>query len=207
MGLHPKSCHYDEAYLDPNRTLVQSNPLVTDLWGIPSDRTVLDYVWNEQERTFPTIRSLLPPRDSLSSSLKRVFKCTFIRRLYTISVKHALETRGYIYIISLGDCHIGFTAKVLPFNNPQTEARKTIPHYRILLETDSSYMPVSLHHGSNTPAYLGDIARIDVHHRSLSMEDLFALTVASYLTSNTYQMVFWRYPLTLFMVIKVCNEI
>ena len=37
-----------------------------------------------------------------------------------------------------------------PFNDPQTEARRTIPHYRILLETDSSYMPVSLHHGTNT---------------------------------------------------------
>ena len=48
------------------------------------------------------------------------------------------------------NCHIGFTAKVSPFNDPQTEARRTIPHYRILLETDSSYMPVSLHHGTNT---------------------------------------------------------
>ena len=51
-----------------------------------------------------------------------------------------------------------------PFNNPQTEAWTAIPHYRILLETDSPYMPVSLHHGTNTPAYLGDIARIDAHH-------------------------------------------
>ena len=103
MGLYPKSCYYDEAYLDPVRTLVQSNPLVTALWGIPSDRTVLDYVWDEQERTFPTISSLLPPRDSLSSSPERVFKGTFIRRPYNISVKHAPGTRGYIYIVSLGD--------------------------------------------------------------------------------------------------------
>ena len=93
------------------------------------------------------------------------------------------------------NCHIGFTAKVSPFNDPQTEARRTIPHYRILLETDSSYMPVSLHHGTNTPAYLGDIARIDAHHRHLSMEDLFALTVASDLTSNPYQIAFWRFGL------------
>ena len=103
MGLYPKICHYDEAYLDPVRTLVQSNPLVTALQGIPSDRTVLDYVWDEQERTFPTISSLLPSRDSLSSSPERVFKGTFIRRHYNISVKHAPGTRGYIYIVSLGD--------------------------------------------------------------------------------------------------------
>ena len=97
MGLYPKSFHYDEAYLDPVRTLVQSNPLVTTLWGIPSDRTVLDYVWDEQERTFPTISSLLPPRDSLSSLPERVFKDTFIRRPYFISVKHAPETRGLFH--------------------------------------------------------------------------------------------------------------
>ena len=103
MGLYPKRFHYDEAYLDPVRTLVQSNPLVTALWGIPSDCTVLDYVWYVQERTFPTISSLLPPRDSLSSSPERVFKGTFIRRPYFISVKHAPGTRGYIYIVSLGD--------------------------------------------------------------------------------------------------------
>ena len=103
MGFYPKSGHYGEAYLDPVRTLVQSNPLVTALWGIPFDRTVLDYVWDEQERTFPTISSLLPPRDSLSSLPERVFKGTFIRRPYILSVKHAPGTRGYIYIVTLGD--------------------------------------------------------------------------------------------------------
>ena len=76
---------------------------VTALWGILSDRTVLEYVWGEQERTFPTISSLLPPRDSLSSSPERVFKVTFIRRPYFIPVKHAPGTRGYIFIVSLGD--------------------------------------------------------------------------------------------------------
>ena len=34
---------------------------------------------------------------------------------------------------------------------------------------------------------------VDAHHRRLSMEDLFALTVASDLTSNPYQIVFWRF--------------
>ena len=103
MGLYPKSCHYDEVYLDPVRTLVQSNPLVTAFWGFQFDRTVLDYVWDEQERTFPTISSLLPPRESLSSSPERVFKGTLIGRPYNISVKHAPGTGGYIYSVSLGD--------------------------------------------------------------------------------------------------------
>ena len=103
MGLYPKSSHYGEAYQDPVRTLVQSNPLVTALWGIPFDRTVLDYVWDEQERTFPTMSSLLPTRESLSSSPERVFKGTLIIRPYNISVKHAPGTRGYIYIVSMVD--------------------------------------------------------------------------------------------------------
>ena len=52
---------------------------------------------------FPKISSLLPPGGSLGSSPEGVFKGTFIRRPYNISVKHAPGTRGYIYIVSLGD--------------------------------------------------------------------------------------------------------
>ena len=70
------------------------------------------------------------------------------------------------------------------------EALRAIPHYRIQLETDSPYMPLSMHHGTNTPAYLGDIACMDAHHRRLSMEELLALSVASDLTSNLYHIVF-----------------
>ena len=103
VGLHPKSFNHDDAYLDQVRTLVQSNPLVAALGEIGLDRTVPDYLWDEQERTFPTISSLLPPRDSLSSSPERVFKGTFIIRPYNISVKHAPGTRGYIYIVSMVD--------------------------------------------------------------------------------------------------------
>ena len=77
------------------------------------------------------------------------------------------------------NCHIGFTAKVSPFNDPQTEVLRAIPNDRILLETDSPYMPMSLHHGTNTPAYLSDIARMVSHHRCLSLEELLALTVAN----------------------------
>ena len=103
MGLYSKSSYYDERYLDQVRKLAQSNPLATALWGIPSNRFVVDYVWDEQEKTFPTIGSLLPPRDSLSSSPERVFKGKFIRRPYNISVMHSPGTRGYIYIVSLED--------------------------------------------------------------------------------------------------------
>ena len=206
MGLYPKICHYDEAYLDPVRTLVQSNPLVTALWGIPSDGTVLDYVWDEQERTFPTISSLLPPRESLSSSPERVFKGTLIRRPYNISVKHAPGTRGYIYNVSLEDTLVlkinwsNFRTAILglqPKRRPSTIHKQKRREPSLITEScwkQTLHMSVSLHHVTNTPAYLGDIARIDAHHRRLSMEELLPLTVASHLTSNPYQIVFLRLP-------------
>ena len=61
VGLHPKSFNHDDAYLDQVRTLVQSNPLVAALGEIGLDRTVPDYLWDEQERTFQRLLTFCHP--------------------------------------------------------------------------------------------------------------------------------------------------
>ena len=118
-----------------------------------------------------------------------------------MSVKHAPWTRGYIYIVSLGDalmwkidflnCHFGFTAKVSSFNNPQIEALRAFPYDRILLETDSPYMPVNRHHRTNIPAYLDDIARMVAHWRSCRLSQW---PMASESTNNPNLIVCWGLP-------------
>ena len=195
VGLHPKSFNHDEAYLDQVRTLVQSNPLVAALGEIGLDRTVPDYLWDEQERTFQRLLTFCHPEkvlvlhlrgyskvhssDVLNTGLQYVWKaCSRDQRIHLqcftgrrVDVEDWLE--------DFPNCHFGFTAKVSLFNDPQIEGLRTVPNDRILLETDSPYMPVSRHHGTNTPAYLGDIARMVAHHRFLSWEELLDITATN----------------------------
>ena len=56
------------------------------------------------------------------------------------------------------DCHFGFTGKMARFRKEQREALKSIPLDRILVETDSPYLPVLPGQRINTPAYIGDVA-------------------------------------------------
>ena len=56
------------------------------------------------------------------------------------------------------DCHFGFTVKMARFRKPQREALKSIPLNRILVETDSPYLPVLPEQKISTPAYIWDVA-------------------------------------------------
>ena len=165
------------------------------LGEIGLDRTVPDYLWDEQERTFQRLLTFCHPEkvlvlhlrgyskvhssDVLNTGLQYVRKaCSRDQRIHSycftgrrIDVENWLE--------KFPNCHIGYTAKVSPFNNPQTEVLRAILNDRFLLETNSPYMPVGLHHGTDTPAYLGGVARVVAHHRCLSLEELLALTVAN----------------------------
>ena len=195
VGLHPKSFNHDDAYLDQVRTLVQSNPLVAALGEIGLDRTVPDYLWDEQERTFQRLLTFCHPdkvlvlhlrgysevhsSDVLNTGLQYVRKaCSRDQKIHLhcftgrrVDVENWLE--------DFPNCHFGFTAKVSSFNDPQLEGLRSVPNDRILLETDSPYMPVSRHHRTNTPAYLGDIARMVAHHRFLSWEELLDITTTN----------------------------
>ena len=55
------------------------------------------------------------------------------------------------------NCYFGFTARASTFNHFQLEGLRSVTHDRILVETDSPYMPVE---GKNhAPAYIGDVAQ------------------------------------------------
>ena len=143
VGLHPKSFNHDEAYLDQVRTLVQSNPLVAALGEIGLDRSVPDYLWDEQERTFQRLLTFCHPEkvlvlhlrgyskvhssDVLNTGLQYVRKaCSRDQRIHLhcftgrrVDVENWLE--------DFPNCHFGFTAKVSSFNDPQIEGLRAVP--------------------------------------------------------------------------------
>ena len=126
VGLHPKSFNYDEAYLDQVRTLVQSNPLVAALGEISLDRTVPDFLWDEQERTFQRLLTFCHPEkvlvlhlrgyskvhssDVLNTGLQYVRKaCSRDKRIHL----HCFTGRRIDVENWLGDfpnCYFGFSA-------------------------------------------------------------------------------------------------
>ena len=158
VGLQPKSFNHDETYLDQVSTLVQSNSLVAALGKIGLDRTVPDYLLDEQERTFQRLLTFCHPKkflvlhlrgypkvhssDVLNTGLQYVQKaCSRDQRIHL----HCFTGRRVDledWLEDFPNCHFGFTAKVLSFNDPQIEILRAVPNNRILLETDSPYMPV-----------------------------------------------------------------
>ena len=72
--------------------------------------------------------------------------------------------------------YFGFTARVTSFNWEQWEGLRAIPLNRLLIETDSPYMPVNR---VNTPAYIGDIAEVVAQVRGIETRELLAATVTN----------------------------
>ena len=73
--------------------------------------------------------------------------------------------------------YFGFTARVTSFNWEQREGLRAVPLNRLLLETDSPYMPVDRDNRVNIPAYIGDVAEVVAQVRGMEMRELLAVTV------------------------------
>ena len=56
------------------------------------------------------------------------------------------------------DCYFGATGKTANLNQDQQAALRSIPLDRLLLETDSPYLPMMKGLETTTPAYLGEVA-------------------------------------------------
>ena len=70
------------------------------------------------------------------------------------------------------NCYFGFTARASTFNHFHLEGLRSVTHDRILVETDSPYMPVEGENHANTPAYIGDVAQLIARLRGVPVEDL-----------------------------------
>ena len=81
--------------------------------------------------------------------------------------------------------YFGFTARVTSFNQEQRDGVRAVPEDRILLETDSPYMPTHRNVRVNTPAYIGDVAESVALIRGVPWRELLVTTVTN--GQNLYQ--------------------
>ena len=75
------------------------------------------------------------------------------------------------------NCYFGFTGKVSSFSSEQLFGLQSVPADRLLIETDSPYMPVHSRLKTNTPAHIGDVAQLVARAREVAVEDVLAVTL------------------------------
>ena len=75
--------------------------------------------------------------------------------------------------------YFGFTAPVTSFNQEQRDGLRAVPEDRILLETDSPYMPTHRNVRVNTPAYIGDVAESVAQIQGVPWRELLVTTVTN----------------------------
>lgn len=195
VGLHPKKVpNCSEAYLEQIKTLLHSNPLVVALGEIGLDRTVPDYLWDDQDLVFRRMLTFCHPdkvlvlhlrgsstihsSDVVMAALQYVRKaCSQDQKIHLhCFTGQASDVESWTE--DFPNCYFGFTTRVTSFNGRQQEAVRVVPWNRLLIETDSPYMPGSGNE-VNTPAYLGDVARAVAQCRGISIEELLAVTTTN----------------------------
>ena len=196
VGLHPKKVSQcTPGYLSNLKTLLDSNPLVTALGEIGLDRSEPDYLWAEQDRVFRKLLTICHPgrvlvlhlressnrhcSDVLMAALQYVRKACPVNQKIHLHCFTGLQSDVENWLEDFPNCYFGFTARVAAFTDAQLDALKYVPSDRILLETDSPYMPVDRNNEVNTPAYLGDVAKTVARCRGVSMRELLAVTVTN----------------------------
>lgn len=196
VGVHPrKVLQCSDSHVARIQMLLDSNPLVKALGEIGLDRTEPDYMWADQDRMFKRLLSLSRPdkvlvlhlrgssnthsSDVLMAALHHVGKAC--SRNQKIHLHCFTGTRSDVedWLEEFPHCYFGFTARASTFNQFQLEGLRSVPHDRILVETDSPYMPVDGENRTNTPAYIGDVAQLVARMRGVSSEDLLGVTVTN----------------------------
>ena len=192
VGAHPK--HVEEltpARFNTLKSLVRS-PDVCALGEIGLDRTVPVKEWRNQDLVFERILSgIAVPDKPIILHLRGQDKYgadVHARALGILRRKCSRTQRLHIHCFTgtadmvqdwleeFPHAYFGFTAIVRSFDTEQVDALKAVPSNRLLLETDSPYMPVS-GQNVNTPAFIGDVATIIARTINVEVLDILARSV------------------------------
>ena len=195
VGVHPKKVQYFTPQKEEQFRRLLSHPEVSALGEVGLDRTEPEETWVLQEEIFTKIMMYNAPwrtcvihiRDPMDVHAGELYtKCLQIMKANaspTQRIHLHCFTGTTEQVMSWSQAFpytsFGFTSNVQRFDKFQREAVKRIPEDRIVLETDSPYLPPVPGLRVNTPAYLGHVAKSISEIRGQSLE-----TVLKYCTAN-----------------------
>ena len=193
MGVHPK--HVNElgsAKFQLLSSLLRS-PRVVALGEVGLDRSVPSSKWQEQRVVLRKVLTLLtsdrvlilhlrgarqdPTGQDVSADCILMLIEAHVDRMQRIHLHCFKGNREMVgrWLTHFPNAHFGFTAAVTSFSDEQIEGLRSIPEDKLLLETDSPYMRPN-GGGTNTPAFLGDVANDIAPFLDLTVRQLLTLT-------------------------------
>lgn len=80
------------------------------------------------------------------------------------------------WLMNFPNCYFSFSGIIQKFNSEQIEALQKVPLDRLLLETDSPYLPIRKEIKCNFPSYIGEIAQRVAFIRKDNLDELVQQT-------------------------------
>jgi TatD DNase family protein len=193
VGVHPK--RFDTLTTKRLTALNQllRHPKVVALGECGLERTIPANHWPRQDEVFkkiikiakadrPIILHLRGPigdvyGTDVSSRCRDIMRkfCSWAQRIHVHCFKGTVEMVED-WLSDFPNAYFGVTAAVQSFDPAEIAGLKAIPRDRLLLETDSPYLPPG-RAAVNTPAYLRDVAAYVMSYLDHRPEELYRLTL------------------------------
>ena len=195
VGVHPKHVHELSTQRFRHLQKLLEFPQVVALGEIGLDRTVSTGLWRHQEEVFCQVLSLTKPSRPLVLHLRGTrsdhIGMDVHARAMQLMEKNCVHHQLLHIHCFTGDrqlvqdwlerfprAYFGVTGAAGSFREEQIQGLASIPADRLLLETDSPYLPVGPS-TVNTPAYLGDVASVIAPHLKMSIKEILQLTATN----------------------------
>ncbi|XP_041479113.1 uncharacterized protein LOC121426781 [Lytechinus variegatus] len=194
IGIHPsRAGSYtadDFAYLE--QTL--SSRRVSGISEVGLDYNLEPSTWDSQMHLlnrilglgtlgYVLIMHIRGPRgnpDLTRLAYRKVFKqvrlyCSVYQRIHLHSFSGDLETMNE-WVSNFPKCYVSFSGLLRVFTSDQLSALRHCPSERLLIETDSPYLPLRTNVGVNTPNNIGDIAAAVAEIRNVPLMEILQRT-------------------------------
>ena len=175
VGVHPKKVHQlnDQRWKLMEQWL--EHPKVVALGEVGLDYSVHQDLWEKQETTLIEVLKLCRPQKVLVLHIRgsvgdKLASRPHRKALEIVKAACSPEQPIHLHCFTGGldelrlwqkafpGAYFGFTGNICRINKKQLEALRGVPKDRILVETDSPYLPVNRDVQINTPAFIGDVA-------------------------------------------------
>ncbi|MES9880772.1 MAG: TatD family hydrolase [Sedimenticola sp.] len=196
VGIHPKKAHLcTQGRLDQLKLILDSRP-VRALGEIGLDRSCPQESWAKQEQVLDEVLRLCNPQLLLLLHIRETKGDTHGRDvsrrcLEIVQRRCPRDQRVHLHCFTGGtkqlqewmtafpNSFFGFTGLVAKFSKGQKEALRRVPADRLLLETDAPHLSMLPGLRHNSPAYIGEVARLVSGIRREPLATTLKTTVAN----------------------------